>query len=121
MPIKAVLITAFVLTMVDMMMGIGAAVKQGQKVTSKGMGRTLLKIFVYELALMMGFLSEKYLLDGSVPVTKLLGGLIGATELISILENADIMSGNSLFSKIIALLQSQSNKNPPNDEPPGAA
>lgn len=110
LPIKPVLMAAFVLTLVDMVFGICAAIKKGEKITSKGLGRTVIKIAIYQSCLICGFVAEKYLLSSAIPAVKLLGGIIGATEMVSILENADIISGNSLFASIIAKLQSQSNK-----------
>ena len=109
-PIKAVLISAMVLTMADMVLGIIAARKLKKRVTSKGLGRTVVKIAVYEAAVICGFLVEKYLIAESLPLVKILGGLIGVTELISVLENADIISENRLFRSVIDRLQSQSNK-----------
>lgn len=111
LPIKAVLITVIALIIVDMVSGMAVARSKGEKITSKAMGRTIVKILVYEFSIMAGFLAERYLLDGSIPLVKLLAGLVGVTEMVSVLENADILSGNTMFASIVSMLQSKSNKN----------
>jgi len=111
-PIKAVLITTMVLTMLDMGTGLAVAIKKKKRINSSGLRRTIVKVALYEVAVMCAFLVEKYLIGESIPLVKILGGLIGLTELISILENVDIISGNKLFQVVIEKLQSQSKKLP---------
>jgi phage-related holin len=109
-PIKAVMVTAMVLIFLDMFMGIAAAKKLKQPITSKGLSRTIAKVLVYEITIVCGFLVETYIISGAMPLVKIIGGLIGVTELVSILENADAISGSSLFKNVISYLQSQSDK-----------
>lgn len=111
LPIKAVLITVFVLILFDMVSGMVAAYKKGEKITSKGIGRTVLKLLIYETCIVCGFLAEKYLIGDAIPVVKLIAGIVGVTEMVSILENANSISGNTMFAQLIGLLQSKSSKN----------
>jgi phage-related holin len=109
-PINTVLEVVLVLILCDLLTGLIASRKAGIKITSSGLRRTISKIVVYELALIAGFLAEKYLMGDLLPVVKLLGGLIGATELKSVLENANIISGTNLFEALIGKLGSDNQK-----------
>ncbi len=110
-PIKPMLIATFVLATVDLITGILAARKQGETITSGGLKRTVGKIFLYEAAILMSYVAETYLLGGIMPVTKLVAGMIGATELKSILENLDIINGSSLFTTLVSKLVNSENNN----------
>jgi phage-related holin len=101
LPIKATLITVMVLVGVDFVTGVLAARKAGKPITSAGFKRTVVKLFVYELVVMLGFLTEQYLTGDMVPVTKILGGLIGLTELKSVLENAQALTGIPIIQLLI--------------------
>lgn len=110
LPIKPILIAALVLCVFDMLTGVAAAIKQKQKVTSKGFGRTVVKILVYEVSLILGYVVQQYLIQNSIPVTNLIGSMIGLVELKSVLENMDIITGDSFFQTLISKLGSQSSK-----------
>ncbi len=110
-PIHSIIIAAFALITIDFVTGIMAAMKQKLPITSSEMKRTVGKLFLYELAIIMSFIAEKYLLGDTMPVSKLVAGFIGATELKSVLENIDIMNGQSLFGAMVAkLAQTQADK-----------
>lgn len=109
-PIKAAVITVMVLTVVDMITGIIAAKKRGEELTSAGFGRTIAKIAVYELATLCAFLSQKYLILDMMPVCTLVTSLIGLTELKSVLENLDSISGGSFFSSVVSKISSNNQK-----------
>ncbi len=105
-PIKAAMITVAILIVCDLFVGIWAAAKRGEKITSSGLRRTLSKIIIYELGLAIGFLLETYLLDNILPVSKIIGGMIGIIEFKSISENLDAISGEPLFKSIAAKIGS---------------
>lgn len=102
-PIRGILIASLVLVAGDLVTGIWAAIKKKQPITSSGLRKTAAKALVYELAVILGYVAEKYLLP-ELPVTKLLGALIAATELKSIDENFKRILGRSIFGDIIARL-----------------
>jgi hypothetical protein len=106
-PIKATLITIMVFTLLDLVTGILAARKRGEKITSSGLKRTVVKTLVYEAVIMMGYLTEQYLTGELVPVVKILGGLVGLTELKSVLENAEELTGIPLLQVLIDKLSQQ--------------
>lgn len=109
-PIKAVLITTGVLIISDFIVGIMAAWKRGEPITSANMRRTISKLVIFEIAVISAFLIEKYLLDGAVPATKLVSGIIGVTEGKSILENVEIIYGKPLFKAVLKQLSSHNDE-----------
>jgi len=108
-PIKATLITTAVLVFVDLVTGIWAAVKRKEPITSSGIRRTVSKMFVYETAIMLAFLTEQYMTD-AVPFVKLIAGLVAVVELKSCLENLDSISGTDLLKAVIDKLGSENKK-----------
>ena len=105
-PIQAVLATTLALIAVDLISGVVAAAKRGEKITSAGFRRSISKLIVYEVALMIGFVAETYMLP-FLPVTKMISSLISLTELKSIFENMDSASGGGLLKTIIDKLGSE--------------
>lgn len=101
LPIKATLLTAFVLVLLDLLSGLLAAHKRGEQITSSGLKRTLVKLLAYEIVIMLGYLTEQYMTGDLVPVVKILGGLVGLTELKSVLENAEELTGIPLIQVLI--------------------
>ncbi len=113
MPVHSVIVAAMVLCLADMALGVWASRKRSEPITSKGLGRTLIKILVYESAVILGFIVETYLIGGLIPVTKLIGALIGLTEFKSVLENLDSIYGDNIFKAVIGKLGSKSAKKKP--------
>ena len=70
------------------------------------MRRTITKVAVYNAAIMLGFLTETYMLDGFLPLSKIVSGLISVVEFKSILENLDVVNGNPIFKSLIEKLGS---------------
>lgn len=105
-PIKAVILVTGLLISVDTITGMLAARKRGEKISSAGLRRTVTKSLVYLTAVCMGFLVEKYMIEGFVPISKIVSGVISLVELKSILENLDVINGGSLFKAVIQKLGS---------------
>lgn len=108
-PIQSLLLTTGVMIMADLVTGVMAARKRGEKITSGGFRRTLVKIFVYELALMLAFLAEKYMSD-LLPFVKIASSMISLVELTSIYENLNSISGMNLLKGLIDKLGSEAKK-----------
>jgi hypothetical protein len=111
-PAKAALFTVGLLVFLDFILGILAARKQSIPITSAGMGRTVVKSLVYELAILLAFLVQTYLTGATMPVMSIVSGFIGVTELTSVLENLEIISGQPLLKIIVAALSSKNNTPP---------
>lgn len=105
-PIKAVMITVGVLILLDLITGIWAAKQQKQRISSAVMRRTISKIVIYQIAVMSGFLLERYILGDTVPVSKIVASVIGLVEFTSILENSNKILGNNVFKVAIGYLGS---------------
>jgi hypothetical protein len=119
-PIKAMLVTAGVLVFMDLLTGIWASLKTGIPISSNRLGRTVTKIFVYQLAIICGFLTERYLVDDMLPFAKIAAGYVGITELKSIYENLSRISGQDFLKGILGKLNDRvDDKLPPGG--PGAA
>lgn len=104
LPLKATLITVMVMTAIDLVTGLAVARKRRKRITSSGLKKTIIKTFVYEAVVMLGFLTEQYMTGDAVPVTRILAGYIGITELKSVLENIEIVSGVSIIKLLIKKL-----------------
>lgn len=109
-PIKAIMITAMALVFVDLVLGLMAARKRKEPITSAGFRRTITKALVYEAGLMIGFVTEIYLLNGLIPVSKLIGAMIGVVECKSCLENLNELNGAPVFATIINKLGSSNDQ-----------
>jgi hypothetical protein len=106
-PIKALILTVGFLIIADLITGIWASHKRKEKIRSSVMRRTISKAFVYQLAVISGFLVETYLLESFFPVSKVVASVIGLVELKSILENSNSILGYNLFKTVIEKLGSE--------------
>jgi hypothetical protein len=106
-PIKAMLVTVTVLVAADMVFGIWAAKKRGEPVTSAGLRRSVSKTVIYLSAILLSYLTEKFLMDGALPASKIVAGLIGTVELKSVVESLDSINGTSAFKSFIQALGSK--------------
>jgi phage-related holin len=105
-PIKSVILVTGLLIFADLITGILAARKKKQPITSAGLRRTVTKIFVYNAAILLGFLAETYMLEGFIPISKIASGLIAVVEMASLLENLNIINGSPVFKALIQKLGS---------------
>lgn len=106
-PAKSMLITCLLLIVLDWATGVWAAKKTAKPITSAGFRRTLSKIFIFEIAVLVGFLVQTYLLANTIPISNIIAGFVGMTELLSIMENLNRASGNNLLKALIDKLGSE--------------
>ncbi len=106
-PLRAQLSAAFCLVMLDLITGVWAAVKRGEKITSSGLGRTVAKVVVYQGALLTAFLAQTFLIGDALPALALVSSFIGVTELTSVLENLSTISGKDILKVLISKLSSK--------------
>lgn len=111
-PIQAIIGTVGLLIMLDMISGMLAARKRGEKITSAAMRRTISKMFIYQGVVISGFMLEHYILDGILPISKIVAGVIGMVEFKSILENANKITGADIMSEILKKLGSKNDIEP---------
>lgn len=106
-PAHAAMGAVMALPVVDLVLALAVARKNGQSVTSGGLKRTVAKILMYELAVILAYVTQATLTGDLVPALRIVAGLIGVTELKSCLEHLDEMSGGSFFKTAIDRLTGQ--------------
>ena len=94
-PIKGFLIFTIFVVFADMGTGIMAAKKEGQKINSKGLYRTIEKIVVYFCAILI-FEGARNTFSLPFNITYMTAFLIAAVELTSISENIKRITGVNL-------------------------
>lgn len=99
-PIKPLLAACGFLIVADMITGMWAAKRRGEAISSASMRRSVSKMVIYQMAIMSGFVLEHYMLDNLVPVSKIVGGVIGLVEFKSVLENASVIAGKDLVQLV---------------------
>ena len=111
-PTKFALLTVLGLCASDMILGMIAAVKRGEKLTSKRARDTVNKLASYGIAILASFLIEKELLNNEFPAMKIGLITIAMWELWSMDENFKSINGFSLFKPLINVLKKNSKENP---------
>lgn len=92
MPVIPAMVTVSILIAIDLVMGLIASKKKGIKIESKRLKNTAVKMLVYQLLIISGFLIESHLLSW-LPITKMILGFLGVIELLSIGENFTKITG----------------------------
>ena len=103
-PVQEALIAAAVLGFLDMCLGMYAAWKEGYKLTSRSWRRSISKITVYGIGILVCYWIEKLLLP-SYPLSVGMTGLIGLVEGKSIFENLYRITKVDLLKIIINKFQ----------------
>lgn len=106
-PIHSVLLAVGVLIMGDMVLGVLAARKRKDEITSARLRDTVSKMFIFQVVLILGFVFEKFLLNDYLPVVKIIASAIGIAEMKSILENSSAIVGQPIFEYLINKLGSK--------------
>ncbi|MCX7727825.1 MAG: phage holin family protein, partial [Chitinispirillaceae bacterium] len=92
-PIKGILITTSLLIFADTITGILAAYKRNEEINSTGFKKTIIKLFLYNLVIVLAFLIEKFIFDEFIPFVKIGAMVIALTEFKSVLENFEDITG----------------------------
>jgi phage-related holin len=103
LPIQQSILLVFLLVFADLIVGVWAAVKEGYKISSRSLRRTVVKLLVYEVVVIVTFMVETLLVD--YPVAKIATGLIGIVEGKSFFENLYRITKVDFLKIIIDKLQ----------------
>lgn len=103
-PAESMILSSMALIGVDLITGVMAAKKRNEPITSAGLKRTLVKIAVYEVALLLAFLAEQYLTMGFIPLARITASFIAVVELKSCYENLNDISGEDLLKTLLTKL-----------------
>lgn len=106
-PIHAVMAATGFLIVMDTVTGIMAARKRGDVIKSASLRRSVSKMLVYQIAVITGFIAQKYLLADLIPVSSVVAAMIGMVELTSILENLHVVYGSNIFQGLLDKLGSK--------------
>jgi hypothetical protein len=91
-PVKASMAAIVFLVLSDLVFGVWAALKRGEKFNSAALRRTPVKLTGYLAGIVLAFVAETYLLP-ELPIVKVVGGLAASTELVSLFESLSTISG----------------------------
>lgn len=95
-PIYPAMIAVGLLIVIDTILGVIAAKKQGVKLSSKAFGRVITKMLVYQLLVIASYLAETYLF-GQVPFLNITLGFLAVTEFVSVAENMSKITGTNFI------------------------
>lgn len=100
-PLQQSLTAVFWLVLVDAVFGIVASKKRGEKIESRKLFNTPLKYAVYFGTIVAVHQAEPMIAAlAVVSATKIVVGIVAATELLSLLEKASVITGAPLFEKL---------------------
>lgn len=111
-PIAGIMITIGVAILADTVLGIWKTKKLGQPLTSRRFSRLITKILVYESAIILFFLVDKYMLGDILAyfvsieflLTKIVGLVLASIEIFSIDENYKTVKGFGIFDAFKRLI-----------------
>lgn len=104
-PIHGLLLAVFILLLIDVGVEIAATFKNKEVVVAKSLRAFVLKLIMYEIAIISSFLVSHFMMNDVFPIQNLIATVCGLIELKSILENLDKMSGEPIFKSIIRTLK----------------
>lgn len=87
------------LVFADFVTGTRAAMKRGEKITSKGLRRTVEKISLYFLAI-LAVEGVRIIFVQTIPITYMTAFAIAITELQSIVENVESVTGVQIWKTL---------------------
>lgn len=104
LPIKELMLTVGFLVGADLVVGIWKALKLKQRIRSRRMSDTVTKLLLYQVAIISGFLIEKYVITEMLPIAKLVGTVIAIIEFKSIIESIEAVTKQDIWSRIKSLI-----------------
>lgn len=107
-PIQTMVLSTLALVVCDLITGIWVSKRRGIPMRSKGIKHTVVKLFIYELAIVLAYITEVYLTQSSIPVLNVVTSIIGITELKSCLENLNILLGGDVVKLILERISNDS-------------
>lgn len=109
LPIKELLIITSLLILSDTITGIIAAYKRGEEINSVGFKKTIIKLFLYNLVIILAFLIEKFIIGDFIPFVKVGAAVIVLTEFKSVIENFESITGIKLL-QIKKIIEDKTNQ-----------
>ena len=116
-PISAMLIGTGFFIIADTFTGIWAALKRGDKIHSRSMARTVTKMIMYSLAVILAQLLQLYFFSW-IPMASITAGYIALVEFYSNMENIGYITNIDILSYLkdkIDTFKPNKNKNIDNE------
>lgn len=108
-PIKWLIIGVFVLVIGDTIFAIYRAFVNKEDITSRKLSHIVSKLFLYCGAILLGYVCELVFGLGTLfPVARIIASAISITELKSIMETVQILTGLNLFLYITNFMKRNS-------------
>lgn len=106
LPISNFIVLAIALTIADFFTGVWAAKKRGDKITSTGYRRSINKITLYCLSVMLAHAVEQVFFSeyAAIPVTYIVACFLCLTEFKSALENIGDITGTNAWTALRSYL-----------------
>jgi len=107
-PIHNILVGIGALIVADMITGIFAARKRGEKIHSKKMGATVTKTILYFLGIILAQIMQNLFLDPGVEsIVKATASIFAVIEFKSNLENISTATGIDLIGKLKTFIETK--------------
>ena len=106
-PVHAMMVSVGVLIVADLATGIWAAKKRGEQIKSARIRDSITKMVIFQVAVITAFVMENFLLEGTIPVTKIVAAAIAFSEGKSLFENINTITGKDVFGMLIDKLGSK--------------
>ena len=85
--------------------GIFKAAKLKQELTSRQMSHTIIKLVLYNIAIITAYILQSLFDVDFIPIARIVAVSIGLTELKSVLENINAVTGIDLWKFILNYLK----------------
>lgn len=99
-PLQPLILAIGVLILFDTIVGIYKAWKLNEKISSRRFGHIISKFALYNIAIISGYILENMIGLDNIPIARIIAVGIGLTELLSISENIDELTGINIYKLI---------------------
>lgn len=101
LPVKPLMLGVGILVLMDMILGVWAAKKRREKITSKKLRNTVTKGVAYQLGIITGFMLDSIIQTDNVLIARAVASLVGIVEAKSAFENLHIITGVNVWTAIL--------------------
>ncbi len=105
-PIQTTMFAIAFLLIADFITGICASLKTKEAITSKKMSHTVIKLILYNFAIVVSMIVEYYLVP-EIPFIRIAAGFIALTEINSFYENINKITGLDIWKAVKAWIQTK--------------
>jgi hypothetical protein len=100
-PLHHIFIAVFFLVTLDLILAIIASIKSKVAIQSGKLKGSVIKLLAYNTSIVVSYIVESNLTGPDVPVLRMVTTIIGLTELKSVLEHLDVITGGGVIKAIL--------------------